>query len=246
MMRKTAIVTGASRGIGREIAFSLARDGFNIAVNYNHSEKEALCLAKTLKEKFNVFSLAVKGDVSSPQSAENMVEAVKVNFGNIDVLINNAGISNQKLFTHISNAEWQNMMDTNLNSLFYVTKNVVPIMVKNKSGVIVNIGSMWGSAGASMEVHYSTAKAGVIGFTKALAKELAPSNIRVNMVSPGVVNTDMISVFDENAKENLRQNIPLKRIGNPKDIADAVSFLCSDDASYITGENINVNGGFII
>ncbi len=166
--------------------------------------------------------------------------------GSVDVLVNNAGISSQKLFTDITDDEWKRTIGVNLDGVFYCCRNALPYMIRQKSGAIINIGSMWGEVGASCEVHYSASKAGVIGLTKALAKEVAPSGVRVNCIAPGVVMTDMMSDFDDTTIEELKDETPLGRLGTPEDIAAAVLFLASDDASFITGQTLGVNGGFII
>ena len=190
---KTAVITGASGGIGSAIALAFASNNYNVVLQYNHNSKKAISLANKIQEKFNVTALAVKADVSSSQEVEKMFDFIAAKLGNVDVLINNAGIAQQKLFTDITDDDWHKMIGTNLDGVFYCCREVLKrFMIKNHSGVILNISSMWGQVGASCEVHYSAAKAGVIGLTKALAKEVGLSQIRVNCIAPGVVMTDLL------------------------------------------------------
>ena len=237
---KTVLITGASRGIGRDTARKFYKNGYNVVINYNNSEKAALDLQSELPG-----SVIIKADVSNEADVKNMVNMVVEKFGTIDVLVNNAGISSQKLFTDITTEEWKNMMDTNLNSVYYTCKYVVPYMISKKSGSIINVSSMWGVTGASCEVHYSAAKAGVIGFTKALAKELGLSGIRVNAVAPGAIKTDMCN-FDDETLDLIKEETPLGRLGNPSEVADSIYFLASDQAGFITGQVISPNGGMVI
>ena len=243
---KCALITGSSSGIGASIAVTLAQQGYGIIVNYNKNKEKGENLASIITKSYNVPAIALKCDVADYEQVKAMFRLAQDNFGGVDVLVNNAGIACQKLFTDISTEEWRTMMGTNLDSLFYCCKEALPYMISRKKGVIINISSMWGQVGASCEVHYSTAKAGVIGFTKALAKEVAPSGIRVNCVSPGVVMTDMMNGFDEETLKELKEETPLQKLGTPKNIADAVAFLASSKAEFITGQNLAVNGGFII
>ena len=241
---RIALVTGGARGIGKAICRALAKDGFKIALNYNNSESEAVALKKELSEitEIEVF----KCDISDSVAVKDMFLAISQRLGNVNVLVNNAGIAEQVLFTDITDEMWQRMINTNLSSAFYCSREALKNMISDKSGVIINIASMWGEVGASMEVHYSTAKAGLIGMTKALAKEVGLSGVRVNAVSPGVVLTDMMNSFSENDKEALKEETPLNTLGTPDDIAEAVSFLVSDKAKFITGQVLSVNGGFVI
>ncbi len=243
---KTVLITGASRGIGASIAVAFAQQGYAVVINYNKSKERAENLAKIILESYKVPAFAVKCDVSDYDQVEKMFNTVNESFGGVDVLINNAGISSQKLFTDLSFEEWKNTMSTNLDSMFYCCKFVLPYMISKKNGVIINISSMWGQVGASCEVHYSTAKAGVIGLTKSLAKEVAPSGIRVNCIAPGVIMTDMMSSFDEKTVNELKEETPLQKLGTPKNIADTAVFLASSKAEFITGQIIGVNGGFVI
>ncbi len=234
-MKKIALVTGAGRGIGKEIAKKLQEDGYFVIANSKNTEIEN---TKTQE--------GYRADVSDSSQVSEMIETIIKKHGKIDVLVNNAGIAQQKLFTDISESDWDTMMDTNLKSMFLVTKAVLPYMIHEKSGAILNISSIWGMVGASCEVHYSAAKAGVIGFTKALAKEVAPSNIRVNCVAPGIIKTDMLNDFSEEDLADLSEETPLGKLGTPRDIAEAVSFLVSEKASFITGQILSSNGGFVI
>lgn len=244
-MNKTVLITGASRGIGREIAKTLGEEGYRIVVNYYRSKEAALSLVSEL-EAAGVEALPICADVTDKQAVVDMVCAANERFGKIDALVNNAGIAEQCLFTDISDEQWQNMMKTHVDGAFYCCKAVLPYMIREHCGKIVNISSMWGITGASCEVHYSTAKAALIGMTKALAKEVGPSGIQVNCVAPGVIATDMLSEFSNEDLEVLKAETPLCRIGTPKDVANAVSFLLSDKADFITGQVLSVDGGFCI
>ena len=244
-MSKVALITGASRGIGRSIALELARSGISVAINYNSSyekAKELLYEIKKFNENVNIF----KADVSNEIEVSEMVHKIESDLGEIDILVNNAGISQIGLFTDMTSDERDRMIGVNLIGAMNVTKAVLPSMIHHKCGSIINISSMWGEVGASCEVVYSASKAGLIGFTKALAKEVAPSGIRVNCISPGVIDTDMNSELTATDIEELIDGIPLKRIGTPNDIAKAVGFLISDSAKYITGMVLSVNGGMVI
>lgn len=243
---KTVIITGASRGIGSATAIAFAKQGCNIVLNYNNSEEKALALAKTIRDSYGVDVLAVKADVASSKQVNEMTEKALEQFGKIDILVNNAGIAQQKLFTDITDEDWRRMLDINLTGVFNCCRSVLPCMIRNHSGAIVNISSMWGQTGGSCEVHYSAVKAGVIGLTKALAKEVGPSGIRVNCVAPGVVMTDMMNGFDDETIQQLKEEAVLNTLGTPKNIADAIAFLCSDKASFITGQVLSVNGGMVI
>lgn len=244
-MNKTAIITGASKGIGAATAILFAQSGYNVVINYNDSYESSTILARSLKENgANV--IPFKANVANRLEVDMMIKEAIYNFGGVDVLVNNAGISQQILFTDISEYDWDKMIDINLKGVFNCTQAVLPEMINKKSGKIINVSSMWGVTGASCEVHYSAAKAGVIGMTKALAKELGPSGITVNCVAPGVIETNMnsnLSVEDLNA---LVEETPLGRIGSADEIAKAIYFLASPAADFITGEILNVNGGFVI
>lgn len=243
---KTAVVTGASRGIGAAISVAMAKSGYNVILGYKESKEKAENLAKVLIEGYGVAAIAVQADVSVSSQADALVEVAYKNFGRVDVLVNNAGIAQFRLFTEITDEEWSNMIGTNLTGVFNCSRAAAKYMINAKSGSIVNISSMWGQVGASCEVHYSASKAGVIGLTQALAKELAPSGIRVNCICPGVIKTDMLSNIDDETIASLIEETPIGRLGTPKDIADSVAFLCGDGASFITGQVLGVNGGFVI
>ena len=238
-MNKVILITGASRGIGNNIAKNLAKENIVIA-NYNNSEAEAKKLKKELEEK-NINIDIIKADVCNRNQVKEMI---KQTIDKYDVLINNAGISQYKLFTDITDSDWAEIMNTNLNSNFIVTQEVVKNMIHNKEGLIVNISSIWGITGAAMEVAYSTSKAGIIGLTKSLAKELGPSNIRVNAIAPGIINTSMNSKFSEEEINNIQEEIPLEKIGEPEEITKCIEWLIKDN--YTTGQVISINGGWNI
>lgn len=242
---KTAIITGASKGIGREIALCLAKNDFNVVINYNKSEKEAVDLQRditALGKKAEIFC----ADVKNRDQVDGMIAFTLEKFGDIDLLVNNAGIQSVKLISDFSLDEWKDMLDTHLTGAFNTVQAVLPTFIHKKSGKIINISSMWGQTGASCEVPYSTAKAGLIGFTKALAKELAPSQITVNCVAPGVIETDMLKSFSESDRRLIEEDIPLGRIGSPSDIAKAVLYLANISGDYITGQVLSINGGMVI
>lgn len=244
-MNKTALVTGGSRGIGAAIVRRLCRDGYSVAINYNCSEDRAFALSSELSSLgYNV--MCVRCDVSDSGQVGDMFDRVRQAFGDVSLLVNNAGIAQQKLFTDITEADWQKMIGADLSGCFYTCREALGYMIREKSGKIINISSMWGQVGASCEVHYSAAKAGVIGLTRALAKEVGLSGITVNCVCPGVVDTDMMSQFTQDDIKSLCEEIPLGRIASADDIAGVVGFLASADADYITGQIIPVNGGFVI
>lgn len=238
-----AIVTGASGGIGRAIAVALAKMKYHLVLTYNTHREECENLAQVIWENYGVQVFVMKCDVKSPEDVNNVVKTAATSFEKIQVLVNNAGIAQQKLFTDITDEDWYNMINTHLTGAFYMCRAVLPYMIHEKSGRIINIASMWGEVGGSCEVHYSAAKAGLIGLTKALAKEVAPSGITVNCVSPGVIMTNMMSGFDEETLESLREETPVGRLGTPRDVAKAVEFLADDSSSFITGVTLKVNGG---
>lgn len=242
--KKTALVTGGAKGIGSAICRTLAKDGYRIAINYNSSQNEAEALKNELSAitEVEVF----KADVSDSKQVKEMFSKIEKVFGGVDVLVNNAGIAGQMLFTDITDEMWQKMINVNLSGAFYCCREALKFMINKKSGRIINIASMWGETGASMEVHYSASKAGLIGLTKALAKEVGLSGITVNAVSPGVIMTDMMKSFSEADIAVLKDETPLNSLGTAENVADAVSFLASEKADFITGQVISVNGGFVI
>ena len=242
-MSEVVIITGASRGIGREIAKRLAIKGLTVVANYNKSEKEAEELKKELEEKGFIIDI-VKADVSKREDAKKLVKFALDKYGRIDILINNAGISEYKLFTDETDEDWDKIINTNLYSVFAMSQEVIPNMIHNKKGLIINMSSAWGVVGGSLEAIYSVSKAGVDGLTKALAKELGPSNIRVNSIAPGMIYTKMNSKFTEEELEVIKEEIPLGKIGDTTDVAKCVEWLIED--KYTTGQVISINGGWII
>lgn len=244
-MNRTVIITGASRGIGRETALHFAINGYNVALNYLSNEECARDTITHLKST-GCDAIAVRADVSNRRDVDEMVKTVCERYGSVDVLVNNAGIAQQKLFTDISEGEWDKMFDVNVKGTFNCCQAVLPYMIHKKKGKIVNVSSIWGICGASCEVHYSASKAAIIGMTKALAKEVGPSNIQVNCVAPGVIQTDMNSALDDDTIKALRDETPLGVIGMPSDVAQTVFFLASDASDFITGQVISPNGGFVI
>lgn len=240
---KTVIVTGGSRGIGATIVKELAKNNYNVVLNYNNSTEAAKKIKKELEEQ-NIKIEIFKADVSKREEVKQLVEFTLEKFKNIDVLINNAGISQSKIFVDLTDEDWNKMMQTNLNSVFYCTQEVLENMIHNKKGCIINISSIWGLTGASCEVHYSVSKAGIDGMTKALAKELGPSNIRVNSIAPGIIITDMCGDYTEEELKDIKEQIPLQRLGETIDIARCVKWLIEDE--YTTGQVISPNGGWVI
>ena len=241
----TVLITGASRGIGAQCALAFAKAGCDVALNYCRSEEKALALIKEI-QALGVRACAVQADVADSTRVKQMFDTVRAELGAIDVLVNNAGIAHVGLLTDMTDDEWRRLIDTDLSGTFYCCREALPDMIRAHSGVIVNIASMWGEVGASCEAAYSAAKAGVIGLTKALAKEVGPSGVRVNAVSPGVVMTDMMAGFSEEDVAALKDETPLMQLGAPEDIAEAVLFLASEKARFITGQVLSVNGGLVI
>ncbi len=242
---KTVLITGASRGIGAAAARLFADNGYAVAVNYCSSKEAADRLVDEITASGGD-AFAVQADVAKADEVKRMVQAVYDRFGHLDVLIHNAGIAQQKLLTDTEPEEWQRMMGVHLDGAYHCCRAVIPAMVRQGYGSILTVSSIWGVTGASCEVPYSAAKAGLIGFSKALAKELGPSNIRVNCVAPGVIQTDMCASFDEDTLNGLADDTPLGRLGKPEEIAEALLFLASEKASYITGQVLGVNGGFVM
>lgn len=242
-MKHTVLVTGSSRGIGAGIARAFARQGHRVAIHYHRHEAKARELFEELSGG-GCSVMLTHGDVSDEAQVRDLVRSVRDAFGFVDVLINNAGVAlPQQLVTDASLSDWSRVFETNVTGMFLVTNAVLPEMISNKRGAIVNISSMWGVSGGSCEVPYSASKAAVIGFTKSLAKEVAPSGVRVNCVAPGFVLTDMNAALDPQTVEAIREETPLMRLGSPEDIADAVLFLASEKASFITGQTLSVDGG---
>lgn len=238
-MNKIVLITGASRGIGREIAKSLSQKGYQIIANYNKSLEQA---QKLREENINID--IYKADVSNREEVHKMVQYIIKKYHKIDILINNAGISESKVFTDVTDQDWNNMINNNLYSAFCTTQEVLEEMIKRKEGCIINISSIWGIVGSSCETIYSITKAGIDAMTKSLAKELGPSNIRVNSIAPGIIDTDMNKIYNKKEIEDIKKEIPLEKIGKTTDIAKCVNWLVEDE--YTTGQVISINGGWII
>ena len=243
--KKVVLVTGASRGIGKAVAERFAREGYAVALHYNTGKVEAEATVQKLTSA-GYTAMAVQADVRDSAQVQQMVDTVSHALGNIGILINNAGIAQQKLFTDITNEEWHNMFAVHVDGTFYCTRAVLPVMIHQKQGCIVNISSMWGQVGGSCEVHYSAAKGAIQAMTKALAKEVGPSGVRVNCVAPGVIQTEMNKLLDTETLEALREDTPLEMLGTAEHVADLVYFLCSEQATFITGQIMGINGGMVI
>ena len=237
---KNVLITGGSRGIGKECVYAFINEGYRVFLNYNKSDEEAE------KIKNETGAVLVKADISREDEVKRMSQFIHENYGKIDVIVNNAGISQIKLFTDISENDWDRMFNINVKGMFLVTKEFAGDMIYKKKGKIINVSSMWGLTGGSCEVHYSASKAAVIGFTKALAKELGPSGINVNCVAPGVIETDMNKHLSEEDIKALEDETPLGRIGKPHEIARTILFLASEKSDYITGQVLSVDGGMVI
>lgn len=244
-MSKTVLITGASRGIGRAAALLFGAEGFRVAVNYHSSRERALELVEQLTRS-GVDAAAFCADVSHREEVEEMFQQIRRRFGPVQVLVNNAGIAQQKLFPNITPREWEQMFAVNVGGMFHCCQAAVGEMIAAKSGCIVNLSSIWGIQGASCEVHYSAAKAAVIGFTRALAQELGPSGIRVNCVAPGVIDSEMNAALPPQTLELLREEIPLGQIGSCREAAECILFLASDRASFVTGQVLSPNGGMVL
>lgn len=243
--RKTVLITGASRGIGAAAARRFARAGYGVGINYRQSEAKAQALAEELRGQGVPVGL-YPGDVSQRDQVDQMMAAFLRDFGRIDVLVCNAGIARQELFTDLTAENWREMMGVNLDGVFHCCQAALPDMLHRKAGKIITLSSMWGQVGASCEVAYSAAKAGVIGLTKALAKELGPSGITVNCVAPGVIETEMNGLLSQETKDALAEETPLERLGTPQEVAEAIWFLASPAGDFFTGQVLAPNGGYII
>ncbi|MBE6070877.1 MAG: 3-oxoacyl-[acyl-carrier-protein] reductase [Clostridium butyricum] len=242
---KCAIVTGAAKGIGKAIALKLASLGANIVLNYRSSEKEAIEVANEIKE-LGVEVLTVKADISKLSEVETLVSAAKDKFGSVDIMVNNAGITKDTLILRMKEEDFDSVIDVNLKGVFNCMKAITPVMVRQKHGKIISISSVVGIAGNAGQVNYSASKAGIIGMTKSLAKELGSRGVNVNAVAPGFIETDMTNTLGDKVKEEAEKNIPLKRFGNANDVAECVAFLASKASDYITGQVIQVDGGMLM
>ena len=245
-MKKTVFITGASRGIGRACAIYFAQKGYDVGINYLNNKEKADEVADVVRS-MGRSAYIYQGDVADFEQMKSVITKCINDLEHIDVVVNNAGIAQQKLFTDISPKEWRKMFSVNVDGMYNVLQAVLPYMINKKSGSIVNVSSMWGVQGASCEVHYSAAKSAVIGLTKALAQELAPSGIRVNCVAPGLIDTEMNNNLTKEDLKGVIEEIPLDKIGTPKDVARAIYFLADDEhSSFTTGAVLNVNGGMVI
>ena len=242
---KVALVTGATRGIGKQIALELADNGYSISLNYRTMSEEVEALKKEIEEK-GVKCLLVNGDISNFEACEKMANETIAEFGQIDVLVNNAGITKDGLLMRMKQEDFTKVIDINLVGTFNMTRNVIPFMIKKRAGRIINVASVVGITGNAGQTNYAASKAGIIGFTKSLAKEVASRNILVNAIAPGFITTDMTDVLSDSVKENIGTQIPLNRMGTPKEVAKVVKFLASEDSSYITGQIINIDGGMVM
>lgn len=241
---RTVFITGGGRGIGKEVALKFAENGYNIVTNYVSDKTDVEALKKEFEEK-GIKSLIIKADVTDSEAIENLVKKAIEEFESIDVLVNNAGITKDNLLMRMSEEEFTKVIDVNLKGTYIVTKIVSKYMMKKRQGSIINLSSVVGVVGNAGQCNYSASKAGIIGFTKSIAKELASRNIRANAVAPGFIETDMTSVLSDEIKDNINSQIPMKRMGTPEEIANVVYFLGSEESSYITGQVINIDGGMV-
>ena len=246
MERKVALITGGSRGIGKALAKKFAKEGYDIVINYVSESAELGKVKEEMIENRNVDILFVKADVTNYNGCEEMIKEVINKFGRIDVLVNNAGITKDGLLMRMKEEDFDKVIEVNLKGTFNVTKNVIPYMMKQRSGKIVNISSVVGIGGNAGQANYAASKAGIIGFTKSVAKELASRNILANCVAPGFIKTDMTDVLSDAVKENINKQIPLNKMGEADEVANAVYFLASEENTYITGQVLNVDGGMIM
>ncbi len=244
-MDKVALITGASRGIGKQIAITLAKEGYNIALNCRKKTDEVAKIKEEI-ESYNVKCLIVEGDVSKFDDSEKITKQTIDEFGKIDVLVNNAGITKDTLLLRMKEEDFKQVIDVNLCGTFNMSKNVASYMMKARSGRIINLASVVGISGNAGQANYAASKAGIIGFTKSLAKELASRNILVNAIAPGFIETDMTNVLKDDVKEKILEQIPLRREGTAEDVANVVKFLSSNDSSYITGQVISIDGGMLM
>ncbi len=244
-MNKVALITGATRGIGRQIAITLAKEGYDIALNYRKENEELESVKKEIEEN-KVSCFAVKGDVSNFEDCEELTKQIIEKFGRIDVLVNNAGITKDMLLMRMKKEDFEQVIDVNLVGTFHVTKNVISYMLKARTGRIINISSVVGVSGNAGQTNYAASKAGIIGFTKSLAKEVASRGVLANVVAPGFIETSMTEVLKDEVKEEIAKSIPLKRMGTAQDVANVVKFLASEDSSYITGQVLHVDGGMLM
>ena len=242
-MNKTVLVTGASRGIGRAIAYRFAREGYSLIINCSKSADELMSLKSELEQNFGVSVLASVGNIGEYSYVEKLFQEIKEEFGGVDIVINNAGISHIGLLSDMSAEDWHRIIDVNLSSVFYTSKLAIPYMVSNKRGKIINISSVWGNIGSSCEVAYSASKGGINSFTKALAKELAPSNIQVNAIACGCIDTEMNRCFSEEERQDLIDEIPAGRFGTPEEVAD-LAYSLATEHEYLTGQIISFDGGW--
>ncbi|MFD1929093.1 3-oxoacyl-[acyl-carrier-protein] reductase [Sporosarcina siberiensis] len=237
---KVAVVTGGSRGIGATIAKALAENGASVAINYHTRIDDANAIVKEIEEKGGI-SVAIKSDVSNPDDVKEFMKEVKKTFGKIDILVNNAGITRDRTFRNLTNEDWNEVIDVNLNSVFYTTKEVINHMLEQKSGRVINISSIIGQSGGFGQSNYAASKAGLVGLTKSLALETAKNGITVNAICPGFIETEMVKEMPDDVKKSIISKIPMRRLGQTEEIAEAVLFLTTAD--YITGQSININGG---
>lgn len=242
---KCAVITGAAKGIGKAIALKLASSGVNIVLNYRSSEDKAIETEKEILS-LGVEVLRIKGDISKPNDVENLIDCAKNKFGKIDIMVNNAGITKDTLLLRMKEEDFDSVINVNLKGVFNCLKAITPVMVKQKEGKIINLSSVVGLVGNAGQVNYAASKAGVIGMTKSLAKEIGSRGITVNAVAPGFIETDMTDVLGDRFKEEAKKSIPLKRLGKAEDVAEVVAFLASDSANYITGQVIHVDGGMVM